>query len=103
MRELIAELETRRAQAAEGGLPRARERHLARGKLLPRERVMTLVTGKLPATLELVLVAMLFAIALGLALGLAAVYFRGRWPGLLKGCVDVFLQGTRWRASLRNA
>jgi len=45
-----------------------------------RERVMALVAGKLPATLELVLVAMLFAVALGLTLGLAAVYFRGRWP-----------------------
>ncbi|HVO89827.1 MAG TPA: ABC transporter permease [Casimicrobiaceae bacterium] len=47
-----------------------------------RERVMALVAGKLPATLELVLVAMLFAVALGLTLGLAAVYFRGRWPEL---------------------
>src|SRR6516162_3703715 len=43
MRELIAELESRRATAAEGGPARARERHLARGKLLPRQRVMTLV------------------------------------------------------------
>ena len=42
MRALIAELQERRAKAAEGGPPRARERHLARGKLLPRERVMTL-------------------------------------------------------------
>jgi 3-methylcrotonyl-CoA carboxylase beta subunit len=48
MRELIAELETRRAQAAEGGPPRARERHLARGKLLPRERVMTLIDSGTP-------------------------------------------------------
>jgi len=52
-----------------------------------RERVMALVVGKLPATLELVLVAMLFAIALGLTLGLAAVYFRGRWPEL---AIDAF-------------
>ena len=43
MRALIAELESRRATAAEGGPPRARERHLARGKLLPRQRVMTLI------------------------------------------------------------
>ena len=43
MRELIADLQERRAQAAEGGPPRSRERHLSRGKLLPRDRVMTLV------------------------------------------------------------
>jgi 3-methylcrotonyl-CoA carboxylase beta subunit len=43
MRALIAELQERRAKAAEGGPPRARERHLSRGKLLPRERVMTLI------------------------------------------------------------
>ena len=38
---LKAELAERRAAVAEGGPKRARERHLARGKLLPRERVMT--------------------------------------------------------------
>ena len=43
MRALAAELVQRRAQAAEGGPERARERHLARGKLLPRERVMRLI------------------------------------------------------------
>jgi 3-methylcrotonyl-CoA carboxylase beta subunit len=43
MRALVAELEAQRAKAAEGGAPQARERHLARGKLLPRERVMTLI------------------------------------------------------------
>ena len=48
MRALIAELETRRAKAADGGPPRARERHLARGKLLPRERVMTLLDPGAP-------------------------------------------------------
>ena len=48
MRELIAELEMRRAQAAEGGPLRARERHLARGKLLPRDRVMTLIDAGTP-------------------------------------------------------
>jgi len=48
MRELIAELEKRRAEAAEGGPPRARERHLARGKLLPRQRVMTLIDSEAP-------------------------------------------------------
>ncbi len=48
MRTLIAELEARRAEAAAGGPPRARERHLARGKLLPRERVMTLLDAGTP-------------------------------------------------------
>jgi len=43
MRALIAELHRRRGKAAEGGSARSRARHLARGKLLPRERVMTLV------------------------------------------------------------
>src|SRR5580698_8439577 len=48
MRALVAELDMRRAKAAEGGPPRARERHLARGKLLPRQRVMTLVDPGAP-------------------------------------------------------
>ena len=48
MRALIAELQARRAEAAEGGPPRARERHLSRGKLLPRERVMTLIDAGAP-------------------------------------------------------
>ncbi len=43
MGALVDELQKRRAQFAEGGPPRARERHLARGKLLPRERVMRLI------------------------------------------------------------
>ena len=40
---LVAELRTRIAGAAEGGGARARDRHTARGKLLPRERVDTLL------------------------------------------------------------
>ncbi len=48
MRALVAELETRRAKAAEGGPPRARERHIARGKLLPRERVTALIDPGTP-------------------------------------------------------
>ena len=48
MRALIAELEEHRATAAEGGPPRARERHLSRGKLLPRDRVMTLIDPGAP-------------------------------------------------------
>jgi 3-methylcrotonyl-CoA carboxylase beta subunit len=42
-KNLIDELEMRRRLAAEGGSPRARERHGARGKLLARERVARLV------------------------------------------------------------
>src|SRR6266536_473177 len=43
MRALARELEARRAEAAEGGPKPARERHLERGKLLPRDRVMHLI------------------------------------------------------------
>ncbi len=48
MQALVADLQKRRAEAAEGGPPRARERHLSRGKLLPRERVMTLIDPGAP-------------------------------------------------------
>jgi 3-methylcrotonyl-CoA carboxylase beta subunit len=48
MQSLVAELEKQRAAAAEGGPPRARERHLARGKLLPRDRVMALIDPGAP-------------------------------------------------------
>ncbi len=48
MDALVAELEGRRAKAAEGGPLRARERHLARGKLLPRDRVTTLIDAGTP-------------------------------------------------------
>jgi 3-methylcrotonyl-CoA carboxylase beta subunit len=43
MHELVEELKRRRAEAALGGPARARERHVARGKLLPRERVLRLI------------------------------------------------------------
>ncbi|HEX4552775.1 MAG TPA: carboxyl transferase domain-containing protein [Xanthobacteraceae bacterium] len=43
MQELVAELRQSREAAAAGGPARARERHLGRGKLLPRDRVMTLI------------------------------------------------------------
>jgi 3-methylcrotonyl-CoA carboxylase beta subunit len=43
MRALTQELERRREEAAEGGPKSARERHLERGKLLPRDRVMHLI------------------------------------------------------------
>ncbi|MBC7593662.1 MAG: methylcrotonoyl-CoA carboxylase, partial [Kineosporiaceae bacterium] len=39
MRELVAELRERLATARQGGSQSSRERHVARGKLLPRDRV----------------------------------------------------------------
>src|SRR5215813_13893000 len=48
MRALIRELGERRAEAALGGPPRSRERHAARGKLLPRERVLRLLDPGTP-------------------------------------------------------
>jgi 3-methylcrotonyl-CoA carboxylase beta subunit len=48
MRALADELQKRRAEAAEGGPARARERHVARGKLLPRDRVMGLLDAGSP-------------------------------------------------------
>ncbi|MGA2045375.1 MAG: carboxyl transferase domain-containing protein [Roseiarcus sp.] len=42
-RALLAELARRRAAAAEGGSARSRERHVARGKMLARERVARLI------------------------------------------------------------
>src|SRR5690606_26816011 len=43
MARLVADLAERRATAAAGGNERARQRHLERGKLLPRDRVMQLI------------------------------------------------------------
>jgi len=43
MRTLTAELQARRAEAALGGSEKSRERHVGRGKLLPRDRVMNLI------------------------------------------------------------
>ncbi len=43
MRALVEELNKRRAEAALGGGEKTRERHVKRGKLLPRERVMRLI------------------------------------------------------------
>jgi len=48
MRALIEELKARRAEAAAGGPEKARERHVARGKLLPRDRVMNLIDPGAP-------------------------------------------------------
>ncbi len=43
MRALVGDLEAKRAEAAAGGSQKTRERHVSRGKLLPRERVMRLI------------------------------------------------------------
>jgi 3-methylcrotonyl-CoA carboxylase beta subunit len=43
MRALVADLAAKRAQAAAGGPEKLRERHTARGKLLPRDRVLRLI------------------------------------------------------------
>ena len=47
-RKLAAELKSTLARIAEGGSSRAREKHLARGKLLPRDRIRTLVDRGAP-------------------------------------------------------
>ncbi|EIM24543.1 carboxyl transferase domain-containing protein [Microvirga lotononidis] len=46
--ELADELQAKRQEVAQGGPAKARERHLARGKLLPRERVMRLLDPGAP-------------------------------------------------------
>jgi 3-methylcrotonyl-CoA carboxylase beta subunit len=48
MRRLVQDLEAKRAEAALGGPQRSRERHAARGKLLPRERVLQLIDAGTP-------------------------------------------------------
>src|ERR1700678_2408811 len=48
MGALVAELHERRGRAAAGGSVQARERHVSRGKLLPRDRVMTLIDAGAP-------------------------------------------------------
>ena len=48
MGALVAELHERRGRAAAGGSVQARERHVSRGKLLPRDRVMTLIDSGAP-------------------------------------------------------
>jgi len=48
MRALVDELRMRRATAAEGGPQKARERHVSRGKLLPRDRVNALLDPATP-------------------------------------------------------
>src|SRR4051812_49095987 len=47
-RKLVDELRKRAADAALGGPKASRDRHVARGKLLPRERVMRLIDPGAP-------------------------------------------------------
>lgn len=47
-----------------------------------RDGVMALVLSRLPATLELVMVAVSVACALAAGAAVGGVYFRGRWPEL---------------------
>lgn len=48
MQGLVDDLNRKRAEAAMGGNERARQRHLSRGKLLPRDRVMQLLDPGAP-------------------------------------------------------
>jgi 3-methylcrotonyl-CoA carboxylase beta subunit len=48
MRALVADLEQKLATIAQGGGDAARQRHLGRGKLLPRERINTLIDPAAP-------------------------------------------------------
>jgi len=48
MRALTGELERKRAEAALGGPARSRDRHVSRGKFLPRERVLRLIDSGTP-------------------------------------------------------
>ena len=48
MSEQVADLKDKVARIREGGGARAREKHLARGKLLPRDRVRTLLDPGAP-------------------------------------------------------
>ncbi len=47
-RKLAAELKDIQIRISEGGSERAREKHLARGKLLPRDRIRSLVDRSAP-------------------------------------------------------
>ncbi|PVY70116.1 carboxyltransferase family protein, partial [Cupriavidus alkaliphilus] len=48
MQDLVADLQEKIAKLAEGGGAAARDKHLARGKLLPRERVQQLLDPGTP-------------------------------------------------------
>ena len=48
MSAVVEDLKSRMAKIAQGGNERARERHLSRGKLLPRERIDLLLDPDTP-------------------------------------------------------
>lgn len=48
MQELVEKLKTTVGKIAEGGDRKSRERHVAKGKLLPRERITTLLDAESP-------------------------------------------------------
>src|SRR5699024_5718074 len=48
MRQLVEDLDAQLERVAQGGGERAREKHLARGKLLPRERIQALLDPSSP-------------------------------------------------------
>ena len=48
MRALVADLTAKRAEAAQGGPEKLRQRHISRGKLLPRDRVTRLIDPGTP-------------------------------------------------------
>jgi peptide/nickel transport system permease protein len=58
-----------------------------------RRPVADLLGLALPATIELVVAAMLLAVPLGGALGVLAAVHRGRWPDVLIGSVNAVLIG----------
>ena len=76
-----------------------------------RQDVLSLIAGRLPATLELTLIAILMALALCLALALTGSYFQGRWlgrivdgiastgqavPDFMWGLLFILLLGVAW-------
>jgi peptide/nickel transport system permease protein len=57
-----------------------------------RQKVLGLVLGRLPATLELTVTALLIAVLLGGGMALVATYWRGRWPELTVDAVTGLAQ-----------
>jgi peptide/nickel transport system permease protein len=56
-----------------------------------KQPVTSEITDKLPPTLELVALSILFAALLGVAVGMIGAYFRGRWPdGVARLATGVF-------------
>ena len=86
MRELVDDLNARLATIAQGGGPAARSKHIARGKLLPRDRVEMLLDPDTPF-LEIGALAALdlydnAAPGAGLICGIGRVSAAANWAGL---------------------